>query len=70
MNDIAVNGESMPTTNEVLEIIKQNPGIRQSELRKQGYNTDDKVHRLLRGKQIRRENKKGIFLLYAILPRE
>ena len=61
----------MPTEDEVLEIIKQNPGIRQAELRKQGYNTDDKVSRLLRWKQIRREkNKKGGFLLYAVLPKK
>ena len=61
----------MPTEQEVLEIIIQNPGIRQSDLRKHGYNTDDKVLRLLRWKQIRRENdKKGRFLLYAILPKE
>ena len=71
INDIAVSPEYMPTENEVLEIIKQNPGIKQSELRKHGYNTDDKVSRLLRWKQIRREhNKKGEFLLYAVLPRE
>ena len=57
----------MPTADEVLEIIKQNPGIGQSELRKQGYNTDDKVRRLLKWKKIRREkDKKGGFLLYAV----
>lgn len=58
----------MVTEDEVLEIIRQNPGIRQSELRKQGFNTDDKVLRLLRWKLIRREkDNKGGFSLYVVL---
>ena len=58
----------MATEDEVLDIIKQNPGISQSELRKQGSNTDDKVHRLLKWRQIRRErDNKGGFSLYAVL---
>ena len=55
---------------ELLRVVRQNPGITQVELRKQlecyGFDISNKLHKLRLKKLIRREQDKRTWRLYAI----